>query len=98
MDVADPVEDVLVVEERAIALAARDEQDVRLGHLFDGRVGGDPEPAGVGSELAGVGRDEGELEARKAREHLVRADGVEGGELGENEDGDLHAGMVAGTD
>ena len=49
-------------------------------------------------QLAGVGCDEGELEARKAREHLVRADGVEGGELGENEDGDLHAGIVAGMD
>ena len=41
------------------------------------------------SALAGVGRDERELEARKARKHLVRADGVEGGELGEDEDGYL---------
>ena len=86
------------MEEGAISFASRNEQDVRLRHLFEGRVGADAEAAGVGPHLSGFCRDEGQLEPWKARKHLVRADGVEGGELGENEDGYLHAVIVAGTD
>ena len=93
---ADPVEDSLVVEQRPVALAAGDQEDVRVGDLVEGRVGGDPEAARVGALLAGLLADEGQLRAGEAAEDLVGADCVEGGDLVENENGDFHAGIVAG--
>ncbi|MGW0809134.1 hypothetical protein [Nonomuraea sp. NPDC002799] len=56
------------------------------------RVGGDGQPPGHVANGPGLCRDEHDLGARQELEHLVRADGVEGGEPVEQRYGDAHSG------
>ena len=55
-------------------------------------VGAEAERAAVGAHLALLGADELDLPAGHRAQHLVGADRVEGGELLEDQDGDLHGG------
>ena len=59
--------------------------------LVERVVGAEAERAAVGAHLALLGADELDLPAGDGAQHLVGADRVEGGELVEDEDGDLHA-------
>ena len=92
VDLAQPGEDALVLHQRPVAFAAGDEDDVGLGHLLQRVVGAEPERAAVGPHLALGGADEPDLPAGHRAQHLVGPDRVEGGELVEDEDRDLHGG------
>ena len=56
-----PVEHLVVLQQRTVALAARDEDDVRIGDLVEREVGADAEPPGVGALGAGLLGDEVKL-------------------------------------
>ena len=43
VDAAEPLEDLLVLEERPVTLAAGDQNDVRVDHVGEGPVGVEPE-------------------------------------------------------
>jgi PPOX class probable F420-dependent enzyme len=92
VDPAQPGEDALVLHQRPVAFAAGDEDDVGLRHLVEGEVGAEPKRAAVGPHLPLGGGDEPDLPPRHRAKHLVGPDRVEGGELVEDEDGDLHGG------
>ena len=77
--VADPVTDVEYLHDH-----------LGGGHLLEGRIDRDTEEPVVATHLTALVADERDVVARDALEHLVGADGVEGGELREQRDGDLH--------
>jgi hypothetical protein len=79
VDVAQPGDGLLVVEQRAVAFAAGDEDDVRFRAFGEVVVDGDAEAAGVGADLAALLADEEHLPVGNRAEHLVGADRVEGG-------------------
>ena len=90
VDLAQPGEDALVLEQRPVAGAAGDEDDVGLGHLLERVVGAEAEGAGSVAHRPLFGPDEADLPAGHGAQHLVGADRVEGGELVEDEDRDFH--------
>ena len=90
---AQPVEHLVVAEQRPVALATRHEHDLGIGEV------GEPEVRGrggarVGALRAGLLGDESQVRVRKAREDLVGADGVQRRELVEDQDRDSHADML----
>ena len=94
LDLAQPGEHGLVLEQRVAAAPAGDEHDVGLAGLVEGVVDGQAEAA-FGADLARAQTDEVDLPAGHAAEHLVGTDGVLGGELLEEEDRDLHGSILA---
>src|SRR5690606_38143195 len=89
---AQPVQQGRVGHAGALAGPARCDDDVGAGHLVQGAVGGQGEPAGLVAHGPGPLGDEHRLGAGDPAEDLVGADGVEGREAVEEDDGDLHAG------
>ena len=84
---AQPVEHLVVAEQRPVALATRHEHDRgREGQRGRADAGG----ARVGALRAGLLGDEAQVRVRKAREDLVGADGVQRRELVEDQDRDSH--------
>ncbi len=89
---ADPVDDRAAVPGHLAGDdPAGDQEHVGVRHLVEGVLDvEDEEPVVVGEEALLLRADD-DLRAGEEAEHLVRADGVEGGELGVEADGDLHA-------
>ena len=95
VNLPDPSEEGLVVEQRPGPKAAGHDQDVWLRHLFQGKVGNQRQ----GVRLIPIGPhhlpDEDRLESGDRVEHLMRPRDVKGGEAVVEEVGDLHTGPVA---
>ena len=89
-----PVEDGLVLLGVGLTGPAGHEEDVRVGHVGQGRVGDQRQGLGVGALGACLRRHEGEVGVGQARQHLVGPDGVEGREAVEEQDGDVHGGLL----
>src|SRR5690606_25978878 len=89
---AQPVQQGRVGHAGALAGPARCDDDVGAGHLVQGAVGGQGEPAGLVAHGPGPLGDEHRLGAGDPAEELVGAGGGEGREAVEEDDGDLHAG------
>ena len=77
------------------AHASWDDQDLRCGHLVERGVDREAEVSVVGAHLTALGADEHDLGAGKALQHFVGTDGVERGDLREEQEGDLHLPILA---
>jgi hypothetical protein len=74
--------------------AAGDHDHVGPGRVGERALHGEGDEADVVAHLAGLVGHEGDVSAGQAGQHLVRAEGVERGELGEDHDGDVHGEIV----
>ncbi len=86
MSGADPVEHPFVGHQRPRAESAGEHHDVRSRQFLEGGVDLDAEHAVVRSYDAALVTDERHVEVGDALQHLVGADPVERGELGEQRD------------
>ena len=97
MRVADPLEYLLVMFERACPESPGEDDHVGPGEVGEGAVRGDAQHPVVTSDLAPPVADEGEVDGWDPLQDLVGSDGVEGGESGEEGDDDLQVGGHAFT-
>jgi hypothetical protein len=88
---AQPAEHRFVRSGRNLAVAAGYDDDVRIRHRVQRMIGNERKCALVGGLRAGLGGDERDVRVRETVQDLVRADGVERGELVEEQDCYLHA-------
>ncbi len=86
VDLAQPVEQRLVLHGRPDARPAGDDDDIGPRDLVQAVLGEEGEGAGVALE-AGLARHEADTRAGQRPQHLVGADGVEGGDAVEGDDG-----------
>ena len=89
MGSANPGEDPFVVHQHSRSDAAGEHDDVWLGELIERRVDGDAEHAVLAAHLAALVADERDVDRRDPLHHLVRPDGIERGEAGEQWNGDV---------
>ena len=80
-----------------VALAAGDDQHVRLGLLVDAGVGVEGEEMVAGADKAGAAGDEADLHLRKPAQRFVGTDRVEGGDSVEQVDEDSHGGSLSSS-
>ena len=80
---ADPGEDSFVVHQHSRSDASGEHDDVGLGELVERRVDGDAEHAVRAAHLAAFVADERDVDRGDPLQHLVRPDGVERSEAGE---------------
>jgi hypothetical protein len=73
-----------------LSRSAGDENDVGRRDLLDRALGQDAQHPVVGGNRTGLGRDEGDARARQAAQHLIRPDGIKGGEAVIEENRDVH--------
>ena len=85
---ANPVEHPFVGHQRPGAVPAGEHDDVGGRALLERAVDLDAEHAVVRADHATLVADERHVDVRDALQHLVRADAVERGEVGEERDGD----------
>jgi hypothetical protein len=95
---ADPAHQPLVVEHGVGAGAAGHHHDLGIGQVLERRVGLDAEHAVVCSHDTRLVSQPGHARAGQAREHLVGAHSVEGGEAVVQRDGDSHAACLLNLD
>jgi len=85
----EPVEHHRIVLELPGADPTREHDDIRPGHIAEGRVHRQPQRAVVRPDLSLRVAHEDHVEAGDPLEDLVGPDGVEGGDPGEQGDGHL---------
>jgi hypothetical protein len=73
-----------------LAVTAGHDDDVRVRHVGERRLRLQGEGPLRVADAAGLGRGEGDRRPGQVDEHLVGADGVEGGEAVKERDDDLH--------